>query len=218
MSISEKLKNIWSKLEDTKLLAVSKTRSVDQIQEIYNLGQRDFGENKVQELFEKAQELEHLELKWHFIGHLQSNKINQLLRVRKLVAIHSIDSIELLNKLLSKNIDKKIGLFLQVNISQEEEKHGFLDSVKLEEALLMAKDHPYFYIQGLMGMGKIRTDHFEVEAHKSFQKIREIKDELSKKHDLALELSIGMSQDYEIALTYGSDWVRIGTQIFGPRD
>ena len=109
----------------TKLLAVSKRKPLQMIEAAYELGQRDFGENHILELLEKSEKLKHLDIRWHMIGHIQSNKLNHLLKVKNLFAIHSIDSEKLLKKLLTKNVDSKIGLFLQVNISQEEQKFGF---------------------------------------------------------------------------------------------
>ena len=218
-SIAENLAKIKHRLNtDVNLLVVSKTRSVEEIQIAYDAGQREFGENKVQELLDKAQELSDLKINWHFIGHLQSNKINQLLKVSNLVSIHSIDSIHLLNKLIAKSTDKSIGVFLQFNTSGEQEKSGFTDRDQLEEAIKLLKNAQGFYLQGLMTIGKIRTETFEKDARSSFSQLQYLKEELDKSHDLNLELSMGMSQDFEIAQEYGSNWVRIGTDIFGTRD
>ncbi len=217
--ISENLDSIRSKLKvGTHLLAVSKTRPGHDIQEAYQAGQRDFGENKVQDLFKKSQDLKQLEINWHFIGNLQSNKINQLIKVPNLVSIHSIDSIKLLNKLISKKIDNRIGVFLQVNTSEEEEKSGFTMYEELEEAFLLLNGQESFYLQGLMTIGKIRTESFESDARKCFGALVMLKEKLDKSHHLNLELSMGMSQDFEIAQEFGSDWVRIGTDIFGKRE
>ena len=205
--------------DHTKLIVVSKTRTVDEIQKVVDLGHKDFGENKVQELQEKSQFFKDKNLNWHFIGHLQSNKINQLLSCPSLSSIHSIDRISLLDKLLSKETEHKIGLFLQVNTSGEIEKGGFSnESVDLlNQAVIKIKSSSDFFIQGLMTIGKIRTDDFKADAHTCFKSLVSLKQKLDKTHDLDLELSMGMSQDFEIALEYKTNWVRIGTQIFGPR-
>lgn len=217
-SISKNLSSISSKLNtNVKLLAVSKTRPESQIIEAINWGQKDFGENKVQDLEIKSKSLSELNINWHFIGHLQSNKINQILKVKNLVSIHSIDSIKLLNKLLAKKIDTKIGIFLQVNTSGEEEKGGFRDEGELEMAVKSFKDSTHFYLQGLMTIGKIRTNEFESDAKESFSKLANLKEKLDETYNLDLELSMGMSQDFEIAQDYGSNWVRVGSDIFGVR-
>lgn len=220
------------------LIAVSKTYPIEDILLAYQCGQRHFGENKVQDLLEKASALEKSTpgARWHFIGSLQSNKINMLLRTPNLVSIHSIDSIKLLNKLLAKEFDKnlsadspiegleseetsaKIGLFLQYNTSKEAEKSGFEDFDSLREAAQMIRGNKRFYLQGLMTMGAIRTEDFELSAKNSFEELFRLKGLLESELGLsALELSMGMSQDYPIALEAGTDWIRVGTKIFGKR-
>jgi pyridoxal phosphate enzyme (YggS family) len=216
--ISENLDRISKQLKNNvNLLAVSKTRPKGDIQIAYDWGQRDFGENKVQDLLEKSNHLSELDIKWHFIGHLQSNKINQLLSTPNLVSIHSIDSLKLLNKILCKKVDSKIGIFLQINTSEEVEKGGFTDINELDEAVLNIQKHDGFYLQGLMTIGKIRTEDFEASAKESFTILSELKDKLDETHGVSLELSMGMSQDFEIAQEFGSDWIRIGSDIFGKR-
>jgi pyridoxal phosphate enzyme (YggS family) len=172
----------------------------------------------VQELLEKAQALSNLNIDWHFIGQLQSNKINMLLKTPQLVSIHSIGSIKLLNKLLAKNPGKRIGVFLQVNTSGEDEKSGFESSKELEQGIDLLKEHEDFYFQGLMTIGKIRTESFEEDAINCFNQLVELKHDFSQKN-LAqnIELSMGMSSDYPIALKLGSDWIRVGSSIFGSR-
>lgn len=169
----------------------------------------------MQELADKASELQRIcpEIRWHFIGSLQSNKINNLLKVPNLVSIHSIDSIKLLNKLLNKKIDTKVGVFLQVNTSGEMEKSGFEDFSQLQSAVESMKSE-CFYLQGLMTIGKIRTDNFENDAKACFLRLNEYKDRLNIDN---LELSMGMSSDYKIAIAMGSNWIRIGSGIFGSR-
>lgn len=218
--ISDKIRYFKDKLNSNcSLLAVSKTKPIEDIQEALNAGQIDFGENKVQDLYQKSLEFESDRINWHFIGHLQSNKINQLLKVKNLVSIHSVDSLKLLKKLLNKNYPAPIGLFLQVNTSGENEKSGFTSSEALKEAInLILQKKTCFYLQGLMTIGKIRTENFEEDARSSFLQLKQLKKEIDNDHDLNIELSMGMSQDFEIAQEFGANWVRIGSAIFGKRE
>lgn len=218
--IKEGLEQIRSDLHgfNAHLVAVSKTKPASDIELAYQCGQRVFGENKVQELLEKAQQLQLADIQWHFIGHLQSNKINLLLKVPHLRSIHSIDSIKLLNKLLSKSPGKRVGVFLQVNTSEEEEKSGFSDRSELAEGIELLKGHDDFYFQGLMTIGKIRTENFEEDAKRCFQTLVDVKHDISQQYpDLDIQLSMGMSQDYPIALKFGANWIRVGHHIFGAR-
>lgn len=210
-SFEEVIKSIQ---KSTKLLCVSKTKPAIMTYDLYKHGVRDFAENQVQDLLAKSIELKDLsEVRWHFIGKLQSNKINQLLKVKNLVAIHSIDSVKLLEKLLKKEVEQEVGLFLQINTSGENEKSGFTEYAQIQEAAQMIKGSCGFKLQGLMTIGRIRTDEFEKDARSSFQSLVDIRDRLDGK----LELSMGMSSDYKIAMEYGANWVRIGSQIFGQR-
>lgn len=199
----------------TKLLVVSKTQSIDDIRTLYQLGQRDFGENRVQELEEKAIALSDLsEIRWHLIGHLQSNKVNKLAKIKHLVAIHSVDSLELAQKLVHafKGHTTSVGLFLQVNTSHEEEKSGFesFEELKAVVDFLQPFKTPV-YLQGLMTMGTIRTENPELEARRCFADLAHIRERLAP---LKLDLSMGMSGDYLMARDAGSDWVRVGSKIF----
>lgn len=197
--------------ENVKLLCVSKNQSIDDIRELYKLGQRDFGENKVQELKEKADKLKDLsEIRWHFIGRLQTNKVKQLLAIENLFYIHSVDRMSLVEKICGFEITQSLSLFIQVNTSGEEEKGGFESSEKIERAISLIKQHDKLKVAGLMTMGKIRTDNFEKDARASFEKLRKLRDELLPDH----QLSMGMSNDFEVALEYGATWVRVGSKIF----
>jgi uncharacterized pyridoxal phosphate-containing UPF0001 family protein len=121
-----------------------------------------------------------------------------------------------LNKLLSKKTDRNIGLFLQVNTSGEDEKSGFGEFSLIEEAIALIKSD-CFFLQGLMTIGKIRTDDFENDAKACFLRLNEYKERLKELKENDLELSMGMSSDYKIAIECGSDWIRIGSGIFGSR-
>lgn len=210
--------DIQAKLNaDVNLLAVSKMVSTEMIQELYRYGQTEFGENKVQDLQAKSHQLSTLDINWHFIGHLQSNKVNQLLKVKNLVAIHSVDSQELLNKILKKDTNTSIGLFLQVNTSEEKEKSGFDQDTDFSDMILSIKNSNSFNLQGLMAMGKVRSDDFLADARQCFMALKKLKEKLDREHYLDLELSMGMSQDYEIAQELGTSWVRIGSRLFGQK-
>src|SRR5690606_13568704 len=138
-----------------------------------------------------------------------------------LVSIHSIDSIKILNKLLSKKVAMRIGIFLQVNTAGEESKAGFTDKNELCQAidLIKAAREEQFYVQGLMTIGPIHVQDFLKEATESFSLLAQMSKELTLVYPkIRFELSMGMSQDYELALDAGSDWLRIGSEIFGNRD
>ncbi len=215
----ERLSRVRSQLTaESHLIIVSKTRSIDEIMAYYELGQRDFGENKVQELLEKSELLKaHCpEIRWHMIGHLQSNKIKQLFSVPNLWAIHSVDSLELLKKLIqSESILKgPVKIFLQLKTSHEEEKYGFQDRSQIDLAIGEFKKGQSLELYGLMTMGEIRTENFEEQARRCFQDLNKLKKDLSKDFNLNLMSSMGMSQDYEFALRENSNWIRLGTMMF----
>jgi pyridoxal phosphate enzyme (YggS family) len=207
--IESNLKTILEKLDNkAKLIAVSKTYPASDVQIAYDFGQRDFAENKVQDLLEKAQSLRENcpEIRWHFIGNIQSNKVNLLARVPNLVAVHSIDSERILKKLSQKL--QGVDLFLQVNTSGESQKGGFILEEQIQKLIQNYKVH------GLMTMGKIRTEQFEQEAQRCFSYLKQFRNKV----DRSLKLSMGMSQDFHIALENETDFVRIGSQIFGSRN
>ncbi len=190
----------------TILIAVSKTFPAEDIRLCYELGQRHFGENRVSELEQKAQELSDLkDIHWHFVGHLQSNKIKKLLSIKNLYAIHSVDKLSLLQNLIQEKNTAK--LFLEVNTSGEKEKQGFSEITEIKEALKLAS------IEGLMTMAKWRTQDYLQTAQECFQKLKDIRDLLNKE----LKLSMGMSEDYPLAVKMGSDYIRVGQKIFGTR-
>ncbi len=215
---SQKLNSLKSELKDCSLLIVSKTRSIDEIKTYYQLGQRDFGENRVQELTEKAEALKDIcpEIRWHMIGHLQTNKLNALLKVPNLHAIHSIHDRNLVDKLISyeDKIDHVIEVYLQFNTSKEDEKSGFetyTDLLATAELLTKCKK---LKLTGLMTMGTLRTENFERDAGRCFQDLQVEKEKLQSELNIPLRTSMGMSQDYKIALRERSDMVRLGTMMF----
>lgn len=209
------------------LVAVSKTKSIEEIKELYDLGHRDFGENYVQELVEKQSQLPR-DIRWHFIGHLQTNKVKQIAPF--IYLIQSVDSLKLLkeiNKQAQKN-NRVIDCLLQVHIAQEETKFG-LDENELsklintnltESASLAGRLHELKNIKicGLMGMASFTDDISKVRNE--FKYIKSLFDQYtqSQASNLKLQtLSIGMSADYSIAIEEGSTMVRVGSLIFGAR-
>jgi len=200
------------------LVAVSKTKSVEEIKELYDLGQKDFGENYVQELTEKQSQLPK-DIRWHFIGHLQSNKVKQIASFIHL--IQSVDSVKLLqeiNKQATKSA-RTIDCLLQVHIAQEETKFG-LDENELNELLNNSiSQYQNIRIAGLMGMASLTDDMEKVRTE--FKYLRSIFDKHAKLQTSNFKLqtlSMGMSSDYFVAIEEGSTMVRVGSLIFGARD
>ena len=196
-------------------VAVSKTKPIEEITKIYDLGHRNFGENKVQELEFKYESLPK-DIKWHMIGHLQSNKVKKVIPIVSL--IHSVDSLKLLKTINkeSKKIDKTMDCLIQVNISNENSKFGF---IKKELEFLnqdFLNDFKHIKIRGLMGMASFTNN--EKQIRKEFQYLKEIFNDFNTSLDDFNILSMGMSNDYNIALEYGSNMVRIGSKIFGKRN
>ena len=221
MSVNkEKYQQIKREL-DTKqvtLVAVSKTKSAEDILELYNLGHRDFGENYVQELVDKATQLPK-DICWHFIGHLQTNKVKLIAPFVQL--IHGVDSLKLLkeiNKEAAKN-SRIIDCLLQMHIAQEETKFG-LNEEELDLIIGQLTDIPMANVRvtGLMGMASFTEDMAKVRAE--FKKLKEVFDHHAKLHTsnfILQTLSMGMSSDYKIAIEEGSNMVRIGSLLFGER-
>jgi pyridoxal phosphate enzyme (YggS family) len=217
---SEKYKKIIAELDDkANLVAVSKTKPVEDIQALYDLGQRDFGENYVQELVSKYEQLPK-DIRWHFIGHLQSNKVKYIAPFIHL--IHVVDSEGLLkeiNKQALKN-NRGIDCLLQVHIAKEETKFG-LDENELHELIRITRNENNFSnanIIGLMGMASF-SDDMEL-VRNEFKSLKILFDKyfpLPTTDSPLPILSMGMSADYEIALEAGSNMVRIGSLLFGER-
>ena len=210
MSINkEKYKELLLEIEGkATLIAVSKTKPVEELQALYDLGQRDFGENYVQELVDKQAVLPK-DIRWHFIGHLQSNKVKFIAPFVHL--IHGVDSESLLkeiDKQAAKN-NRTIDCLLQVHIATEESKFG-LDENELEK--LLSCNNENVQIKGLMGMASFSTDTNLIRNEFKFLKSLFDKDQLLK------ILSMGMSGDYKIAMEEGSNMVRIGSLLFGVRN
>ena len=221
MKIAEALQNITSELPaGVRLIAVSKTYPAEIIQEAYGAGQRLFGENKAQELRDKYALLPK-DIEWHFIGHLQTNKIKYIIDFVSL--IHSIDSIKLLSEINkeAKKAGRVVNCLLQFHVAKEETKYG----MDMDEAvqLLTSEEYAsmeYVKITGVMGMATYTEDTDVI--HKEFHSLKSMFNELKEKYfaekDDFQEISMGMSSDYRIAVEEGSTLIRVGSLIFGERN
>ena len=202
-----------------KLIAVSKTRTVEEIKALYDLGHRAFGENYPQELREK-QPLLPADIEWHFIGHLQTNKVKYIAGFVQLV--HAVDSERLLDELEKRAAahDRVIGVLIQVHIAEEETKHGFSPK-ELRTAIQQWSPWrwPHIQLRGLMGMATFTED--QAQVHREFAELSRLFEEIHGSFPIPPEqfdtLSMGMSGDVGIAIAEGSTMVRIGTALFGER-
>ncbi|WP_343486102.1 YggS family pyridoxal phosphate-dependent enzyme [Allomuricauda sp. d1] len=217
MQIKENLQHVKKSLpEDVTLVAVSKTKSNEEILEAYDAGQRIFGENRVQEMAEKRQGLPK-DIEWHMIGHLQRNKVKYMAEFVALV--HGVDSFRLLkeiNKQAEKH-NRTIPCLLQMHIAEEETKYG-LDEKELNEITTSSefKSLKNIKIEGLMGMATF-TDNMD-QIRKEFRYLKSVFDKTKTQLPEISILSMGMSGDYHIAVEEGSNMVRIGSSIFGARN
>lgn len=201
---------------EVALLAVSKTHAGDKVRAAFAAGQRAFGENRVQELVPKAEQLNDLELAWHMIGSLQTNKVGQLLEVPRLELLHSLDRRKLADRLQA-GLDERgrdLDVLLQVNATEEVQKHG----VTPEDALALAQHIglkcPRLRLVGLMAMGPLEGD-----PAPTFARVAALREELRDGSGLELPtLSLGMTGDLVEAIAAGSTMVRVGTGVFGPRE
>lgn len=215
--ISENLNNIYNELPlNVKLVAVSKFHPAEELMQAYNTGQRAFGESRPQEMAEKYKLLPK-DIEWHFIGHLQTNKLKLVLPFASL--IQSIDSIRLLEAVNNWGLDngRSISVLLELHLGAEETKHG-LEEAEIRDILVRAAEYESIVFRGLMGMATNTSDETIIRA--DFDRISRLKSDLKKEFSELRqfnELSIGMSGDYRIALEYGATIIRVGTNIFGPR-
>ena len=215
---TEKYQEIITKLKEKNvtLVAVSKTKPNEDIQALYDLGQRDFGENYVQELIDKQAALPK-DIRWHFIGHLQSNKVKYIAPFVHL--IHGVDSLKLLKEINKQAVkcNRVIDCLLQVHIAQEETKFG-MDEAELKEANLQISELTNVRVMGLMGMASFSDDLHKVRNE--FHSLHELYNRLGTStidHGPWTTLSMGMSGDYPMAIEEGSTMVRIGSLLFGAR-
>ncbi len=220
--IADTLSKLNIELEpyEARLVAISKTKPSSDIKEAYEAGQRDFGENKAQEMTQKYEELPS-DIRWHMVGHMQRNKVKYI--APYVYLIHSVDSEKLLRTIDKEAVksDRIINCLLQVHIAEESTKFGF-DEAELNDLLEndFLKEVPNVRVVGLMGMAT-NTDN-EAQVIREFQGLKLLYDEIKEKYkadNFSLKyLSMGMSGDYPIALECGSNMVRIGSTIFGERN
>ncbi len=214
MSVSAAIENFRKELpQNVTLIAVSKTKPISLIQEAYETGQRDFGENKVQELVEKQEVLPD-DIRWHMIGHLQRNKVKYIAPFVHL--IHGVDSLRLLKEINKQGakINRCIPVLLQVHVSQEDTKFGF-DSNELKEAINECNVLEWIKPCGLMGMATFTSDLNQVA--REFQGLKGLFDQYQSNFGENPTLSMGMSGDYKVAIDQGSTMIRIGSSLFGSR-
>ena len=221
MSITKNQTQIKSQLPaHVTLVAVSKTKPVADLMEAYNAGQRIFGENKIQEMTDKWEQMPK-DIEWHMIGHVQTNKVKFMAEYVSL--IHGVDSLKLLQEInkQAKKHNRIIDCLLQIHIAEEETKFG-LDELELNEILKQVQNDKSEFenirIVGLMGMATFTENTTQIE--KEFNHLKSIFDnykKLNTKHCQLNTLSMGMSGDYQLAISCGSTMVRIGSSIFGTR-
>ena len=204
-------------LDEITLIAVSKTKPVPMLEEAYQLGCRDFGENKVQELCDKYEVLPK-DIRWHLIGHLQTNKVKYI--VDKVYLIHSVDSLKLAKE-IQKEAEKKqvhVNILIEVNVANEETKFG----VSCEDTMNLVKEIsglPNVHIKGLMTIAPIVSKPEENRIH--FSKLKQLLVDIKRENidNVCMDvLSMGMTGDYEEAILDGATYIRVGTGIFGERD
>lgn len=204
--------------DEVLLIAVSKTKPVELIREVMETGTKDFGENKVQEMCNKIEEIKE-PLNWHLIGHLQRNKVKYI--VDKACLIHSVDSLRLAEEIQKEAVKKgvtKVPVLIEVNMAQEDSKDGI--SAGETEALVRAiAELPNLRIRGLMTIAPFVDDPEENRVH--FQAMRNLRDQLKAMNIPGVEmteLSMGMTNDFEVAIEEGATMIRVGTAIFGERN
>lgn len=226
--ISENIKKVQERMalakerspykQETTLIAVSKTKPVSMLEEAYEYGIRDFGENKVQELVEKYEEMPK-DIRWHMIGHLQRNKVKYI--VDKVYLIHSVDSYRLAEEISKEAVKKQVtvNILLEVNVANEASKFG---TSTAEETVSLVKEIaklPNICIKGLMTVAPY-TENAE-DNRLFFAKLRQLAVDIKKENidNVTVDtLSMGMTGDYEVAIEEGASYVRVGTGIFGERD
>lgn len=213
--IQQNLKTILEEIGETQLIAVSKYRSNEELMELYNAGQRVFAENRVQELLRKEGELPK-DIEWHLIGHLQTNKVKQI--IDKVKLIHSGDRLKLFKEIQkeAQKLDVIVDVLLQVHVADEESKFGFEpDNLKAEIANGLLTNYSNIRFRGIMSMATFTDDQDQVRSE--FRKTKQLFDYIKKNHPNPSEftaISMGMSGDYQIAIEEGATMVRIGSKLF----
>ena len=213
MSITKNLSHLYRNISnDIVVVAVSKTKPNEDILEAYNSGHKSFGENKVQELIEKHNTLPK-DIEWHFIGHLQRNKVKNIIKFIHL--IHSVDSYKLLNEInkRAENENRVVDCLIQVKIATEENKYGF-NFEEIDDVISFCKNLNHINVKGFMGMSTLTNDNNII--NNEFSKLQNIFNNYKSK-TLNI-LSMGMSNDYNLAIENGSNMIRLGSIIFGKRN
>lgn len=209
--IEKAVKSSQRNLSDVTLIAVSKKVPVELIEQAAALGLNVFGENRIEEAEQKVEQLPHLE--WHLIGHLQSRKVKKALTLFQL--IHSVDSIKLIEKIdqVAQNQEiEKVPVLLELNISGEESKYGFSEA-QFWELLPLLEKYPHLQVQGLMTMAPFSED--QETSRPIFRRLKELQSEAVEKGFFGMNiLSMGMSQDFEVAIEEGATHIRVGTRLF----
>tara|TARA_Y100001968_G_C19395418_1_gene738017 strand:- start:353 stop:985 length:633 start_codon:yes stop_codon:yes gene_type:complete len=209
MSIEKNIKNVKNNAANTQLIIVTKKQNIESIRKVYNIGERHFGENRVNDLINKKKYLPN-DIKWHMIGHLQTNKVKLITPF--IYLIQSVDSIKLLNKIneCGKQNHRIINCLIQIKVSQEETKYGFSEK---ESISLLTSDYKnkyqYVNIKGIMGMASFTNNTTKIQAE--FRTLKNIYSLLKSEKYI---LSMGMSNDYKVAYKLGSNMIRIGSLIF----
>lgn len=202
--------------EEVTLISVSKTKPVEMLKEAYEAGSRDFGENRVQEIMEKYDQMPE-DVRWHMIGHLQKNKVRQV--IDKSVLIHSVDTVELAEQ-IEKDAAKRdltVDILLEVNVAEEESKFGFRTE-DVESAVMKIKELPHVHIKGLMTIAPFVSN--SEDNREVFKKLYQLYVDIRSKNidNVSMSvLSMGMTGDYEVAIEEGATMIRVGTGIFGAR-
>ena len=216
MTIADAIKEFKNELgEEVTLVAVSKTKPNELLRQAYDAGQRDFGENKIQEMTDKSESLPD-DIRWHMVGHVQSNKVKYMAPYVHMV--HAVDKYKTLKEInkRAKQNDRSINCLLQLKIAEEDSKFG-LDEAGLKELLRKPeiKELKNIRLSGLMGMATFTDD--EDQIHQEFDQLERVYFELKEEFGFDT-LSMGMSGDYQLALKHHTNMVRIGSSIFGKRD
>ena len=216
MGIRERLLELKSSLpEQVTLVAVSKTKPVADLMQAYDCGQRVFGENKVQEMAEKYHQMPK-DIQWHMIGHLQRNKVKYMAEFVDL--IHGVDRLKLLTEInrQAKKHNRTINCLLQIKIATEDKKFGLKkeDAIALLESEVF-QDLQHIHISGVMGMASFTNDSDQIKTE--FENLKTTFDILKKIHPGMKIISMGMSGDYQLAISCGSTMIRVGSHIFGAR-
>ena len=214
-NIKKAVEQSGRKLEDVTLIAVSKTKPLEALQEAYALGCREFGENKVQEMLDK---MEHMpeDVHWHMIGHLQTNKVKYI--VGKVFMIHSVDSLKLAKEISKESVKKNVitNILIEINVAGEASKFGSSD---MEENLALLKEIvslPNLSVKGLMTIAPFTSDAETNRIY--FRQLKQFADTNADLFDGKPLLSMGMSGDYMVAIEEGANYVRVGTSLFGARN